>query len=114
VQKKGAEFGCPIQKLSYLAAFIFLLKNKRFKSFLHMKFLRTRQILTIISFMAISLPSIWAQGNRDFMRETGKIYVVVGVIFLIFLGIVWQLMRLDRSLTKIEHQLNDDKNEWKN
>ena len=79
-----------------------------------MKFFEFRRIFTIILFMAISLPATWAQGNRDYMRETGKIYVVVGVILLIFLGIVWQLVRLDRSLTKIEHQLNDDKHEWKN
>jgi hypothetical protein len=79
-----------------------------------MKFFEARRFLAIILCMAISLPAVWAQGNRDFMRETGKIYVVVGVILLIFLGIVWQLLRLDRSLTKIEHQLNDDKNEWKN
>lgn len=79
-----------------------------------MKFFKIRYIFTIILCLAISLPATWAQGNRDYMRETGKIYVVVGVILLIFLGIVWQLVRLDRSLTKIEHQLNDDKHEWKN
>lgn len=79
-----------------------------------MKFFRLRHFLTIILFAALSLPAAWAQGNRDYMRETGKIYVVVGVILLIFLGIAWQLLRLDRSLTKIEHHLNDDKNEWKN
>lgn len=58
--------------------------------------------------MAISLPSALAQGNRDFMRETGKIYVVVGVILLIFLGLVWFLVRLERKLTKLEHQLKDE------
>lgn len=45
------------------------------------------------------------------MRETGKINVVVGVILLIFLGIVWYLVRLERKLTRLEHQLNDEKNE---
>ncbi|MEZ4893302.1 MAG: CcmD family protein [Saprospiraceae bacterium] len=45
------------------------------------------------------------------MRETGKIYVVVGVILLIFLGIVLYLVRLDRKLTKLESQLNEEKNE---
>jgi len=79
-----------------------------------MKFFKSRRIITIILFMAISLPASWAQGNRDFMRETGKINVVTGVILLIFLGIIGYLLRLDRKLTKLEHQLNDDKNEWKN
>jgi hypothetical protein len=48
------------------------------------------------------------------MRETGKINVVVGVVLLIFSGIIWYIFRLERKLTKLEHQLNDDKNEWKN
>ena len=80
-----------------------------------MKFFKLRVILTIIWFAAISLPVALAHGNGDFMRETGKINVVVGVIVLIFLGIVWYLVRLDRKLTRLEHQLNnDDKNEWTN
>ena len=79
-----------------------------------MKFFKIHIFLTIILFLAISLPASWAQGNRDFMRETGKINVVVGVVLLIFLGIVLYLVRLERKLTKLEHQLNDDKNEWTN
>lgn len=79
-----------------------------------MKFFRSRVFFTIILSVAISLPVAWAQGNRDFMRETGKINVVVGVILLIFIGIVLYLVRLERKLTKLEHQLNDDKNEWTN
>ena len=58
--------------------------------------------------MAISLPAVFAQGNRDFMRETGKINVVVAVILVIFLGIVSYLVRLERRLTKLEHQIKDD------
>ncbi|MBP6826290.1 MAG: CcmD family protein [Saprospiraceae bacterium] len=79
-----------------------------------MKFFKTRIFLTIILFLAISLPALMAQGNRDYMRETGKINVSVGVILLIFLGIVGYLVRLERKLTKLEHQINDDKNEWTN
>lgn len=76
-----------------------------------MKFFNLQKIFTIILFLAISLPSVLAEGNRDYMRETGKINVVVGVIVLIFLGIVWYLVRLERKLTKLEHQLKDDTNE---
>lgn len=79
-----------------------------------MKFFKSRVFFTIILLLAISLPVAQAQGNRDFMRETGKINVVVGVILLIFIGIVLYLVRLERKLTKLEHQLNDDKNEWTN
>ena len=84
------------------------------KNFGNMKFFKSRKFLIIILLLAISLPSLLAQGNRDFMRETGKINVVVGVVLLIFLGIVGYLVRLERKLTKLEHQINDDKNEWTN
>lgn len=62
----------------------------------------------MILLLAISLPTVFAEGNRDFMRETGKINVVVAVILVIFLGIVWYLVRLERKLTKLEHQTKDD------
>jgi CcmD family protein len=81
---------------------------------IRMKFFQNRIVFTIILFLALSLQPLLAQGNRDFMRETGKIYVVVGVILIILLGIAVYLLRLDRKLTNIEHQLNDNDNEWKN
>lgn len=42
----------------------------------------------------------------DQMRADGKIWVVVGVIALIFAGITTYLIRLDSKLTKIEKELN--------
>ena len=96
------------------ACFGFFQKNITFQPFWNMKFFKFRNFFTIILLMTISLPASWAQGNRDFMRETGKINVVVGVILLIFLGIVLYLVRLERKLTRLEHQLNDEKNEWTN
>ncbi len=60
-------------------------------------------------FGCLHLPAAWAQGNRDFMRETGKIGVVTGVILVIFFGIVVWLFRLERKLTNIEHQIHNDK-----
>lgn len=45
--------------------------------------------------------------DADFMRSTGKIYVVVAVIVAIFLGIVLFLIYLDRKLTKLENQISN-------
>lgn len=42
------------------------------------------------------------QTVQDFMRNTGKIYVVVAVIVLIFIGIVFYLIRLDSKISKLE------------
>ena len=47
--------------------------------------------------------AINAQGSApDFMRSIGKIYVVVGVIAIIFIGIVLYLVRLDLKISKLE------------
>lgn len=46
--------------------------------------------------------------TADFMRSTGKIYVVVAVIAAIFIGIILFLIYLDRKLTKLENQINDN------
>lgn len=44
--------------------------------------------------------------GMDFLRSTGKIYVVIAILLAIFIGIVLFLIRLDKKLTKIENQIN--------
>ena len=49
---------------------------------------------------------IFAQTNApDFMRSIGKIYVVVGVIALIFIGIIFYIIKLDLKISKLEKTL---------
>lgn len=43
----------------------------------------------------------------DAMRESGKIYVVVAVIAVIFIGIVLYLITLDRRISKMEQNLRE-------
>ena len=43
----------------------------------------------------------------DFLRSIGKMYVVVAVIVVVFLGLAFYLWRLDRRLTDIENQIDD-------
>lgn len=65
-------------------------------------------ILTTLLFLLTS-NSLLAQGSSpDFMRSMGKMYVVVAVILAIFVGIVLFLVFLDRRLTRIENQINDN------
>lgn len=42
------------------------------------------------------------------MRSDGKIYVVIGVLLLIFLGLSLYLFSIDRKLRKIEQAHNAD------
>lgn len=61
-------------------------------------------ILTILALL-MSSP---AYAEADFLRSTGKIYVVVGVLVLIFLGLVIYLISMDRKLTKLENQIKNN------
>lgn len=42
----------------------------------------------------------------DQMRSDGKIWVVVGVITIVFIGIITYLISLDRKISKLEKESN--------
>ena len=44
----------------------------------------------------------------DGMRQSGKIYVVVGVVFAIFAGIVFYLVRLDKKVSLLEKEVAEN------
>lgn len=43
----------------------------------------------------------------DTMRSNGKIYVVVGVIFILFMGIIFYLYSIDKKVSTLEKELKD-------
>ena len=43
--------------------------------------------------------------QSDFLRSTGKIYTVALVALVVWFGILWYLLRLDRKLKRIEDQM---------
>jgi CcmD family protein len=45
----------------------------------------------------------------DALRSSGKIYVVVGVLVIIFIGIVSFLIHLERKLNKLEKHIENIK-----
>jgi len=68
-----------------------------------------KRIVSLLLLSLAILPQLVAQNNeQDFMRSIGKIYVVVAVIIAVFLGIVFFLFYLDRRLTKLENQINEN------
>ncbi len=44
----------------------------------------------------------------DYMRQIGKIRVVVGVIGVVFFGLIAFLIYLERRINKIEKTINDE------
>ena len=41
----------------------------------------------------------------DSLRESGKIYVVIGVLITIFTGIIIFLINMDRKLSRLEKEI---------
>ena len=72
----------------------------------HMKRKRKRITLLALLFVATCFRVLAQpqQPGEDFMRSMGKMYVVVAVIAVIFLGILVFLVYLDRKLTRLENQ----------
>ncbi len=63
--------------------------------------------IVILQLTFISMATA-AGSTEDFLRSTGKIYSVVAVILVIFIGIVIFLFRLDNKLTKLENQIKNE------
>lgn len=63
--------------------------------------------IVILQLTFISMATA-AGSPEDFLRSTGKIYSVVAVILVIFIGIVIFLFRLDNKLTKLENQIKNE------
>ena len=67
-------------------------------------------IKKISSLLALLLVSFigFAQDKKvemaDVMRSNGKIYVVVGVVLIILIGLILYVFRLDRKMTKLEKE----------
>ncbi len=68
------------------------------------------QILAVLFFILGADASLQAQTaeGADFFQSIGKIYVVVGVIALIFIGVIIFLIYLDRKITLLEQQIKQN------
>lgn len=67
--------------------------------------------LTTVLFLTCFAASLFAQSAAeppvDFLRSIGKIYVVVAVIAVVFLGLAIFVWSLDRRLSNLENQIDD-------
>lgn len=68
-----------------------------------------KKVLSSLTLLFITATALLAQSDSpDFLRSIGKIYVVVAVIVVVFIGIVIFLIYLDRKLAKLEDQINEN------
>jgi CcmD family protein len=66
---------------------------------------KLKMVWSLLTMLVLPMVT-FAQGvdMADTMRSEGKIYVVVGVIAIIFIGIAIYLISLDRRISKMENQ----------
>ncbi|MFA6083007.1 CcmD family protein [Mucilaginibacter sp.] len=65
--------------------------------------------LVLLTAMILCFFMVHAQPGQDVemadaLRSSGKIYVVVGTIVIVFAGLAFYLFRIDRRLRKIEKE----------
>jgi hypothetical protein len=68
-----------------------------------------KKFIAVISALFLTL-SVRAQNEvemADTMRSEGKIYVVVGIILIVLVGLIAYLFILDRKVKKLEERLSD-------
>lgn len=69
--------------------------------------MNTKIIFTIVC-MLVSMNVVHAQGANAFegmMLTNGKLYTVVGVLLIIFIGIILYLFNTDKKLKSLENQI---------
>ena len=62
----------------------------------------------IFLFIMVLTPSVLSARDADFLRSTGKIYSVVAVIVILFVGLAYLLIKLDNKLTKLENHIKNE------
>lgn len=65
-----------------------------------------------VPLFAFVSPVLQAQqevGMADTLRSEGKIYVVVAIMLVIFVGIVAYLFSIDRKVSRLEKRIQDKK-----
>ncbi len=67
-----------------------------------------RYILTVLFSMLFSAIA-FAQDVEmaEGLRSEGKIYIVVGVLLIIFAGIVFYLINIDKKVSKLEKEISN-------
>ena len=66
------------------------------------------KILTTLSLLSLTTYLSFGQGvdMANIMRSNGKIYVVVAVVLILFLGFFFYLLNVDKKVTQLENKIN--------
>ena len=60
--------------------------------------------LAVLPFSLLAQPAV---EMADTLRSEGKIYVVVAIMLVIFLGLIGYLILMDRKVTRLEKKISE-------
>ncbi len=63
----------------------------------------------VITLWILLLQNTSSPEMADYLRSSGKIYIVVGVLLTIFMGIIFYLLSIGRRLSNLEQKDNKEK-----
>ncbi len=66
------------------------------------------KVTLLIVFALFVTPNVSMANGLDFLRSTGKIYSVVAVVVVIFIGLAIYLWKIDKKLSKLENHIKDE------
>jgi CcmD family protein len=66
----------------------------------------SKLLFTLIALLIANVGFAQEVEMADTMRSNGKIYVVVGIILIILIGLILYLFSMDRKLSKLEKELD--------
>ena len=61
-------------------------------------------MMNLLNLLIVGLNSILQIPMADAFRSSGKIYVVLGVMLILLLGIFYFLWKIDRKIKKLENE----------
>jgi len=76
------------------------------KIFTKLTSVKSIKFLLTFLFVHISFLFSFAAETDDIFFRSGKIYIVIGVIAIIFIGIILFLVSLERKVKRLENQIN--------
>ena len=74
--------------------------------------MKSKNLFAIIMFVLLAFTSHAQEANiemADALRSSGKIYVVIGVIAIIFVCVLLLLVSIERKLARLENELKQTK-----
>ena len=64
--------------------------------------------LTLVLMLGLTDSVLAAEADKDFFQAIGKMYVVVAIILIIFIGLSLYLWKLDQKLSRLEKMKDNE------